>query len=247
MSIELFLLVNALADAALLGATARALGLLRWGRVLAASLLCTLYAVLAAACPRPFAAIPLQLMLLAVVSRMIAWRCPPRVWLRAAAFLAGGALIAGGASLVPVVALRGPNALPCALLGAALLALMLAARRPLRGNWQVRLRVEVAGRTARFPALIDTGNRLREPLSGLPVLIAEQRLLDAALPDSGWRELRYGAVGGGGRMSCFKPSALWIERGRRLTRAPEVWIALSPGQLPGCACALAPSEFASFV
>lgn len=247
MSIELFLLVNALADAALIGAAARALGLLNWERVLPAALLCTAYAALAAICPCPFADLPVQLALLAVVSRMIAWRCSKRVWLKAAAFLSGGALLAGGASLMPTLALRGPWAFPCALLGAALLALMLAARRPLRGEWQVRLRVEVDGQTARFPALIDTGNRLREPLSGLPVLIAERRLLKVTLPASGWRELRYGAVGGGGSMSCFKPSSLWIERGRRLTRAPEVWIALSPGPLPGCASALAPSEFASFV
>ena len=247
MSIELFLTINALADIALLGAAARALGLFHKGRVLLSALFCVLYACLAAVCPCPFAACPFHLLLIAIASRLIAWKCPPRVWLKAAALIAGGALLAGGASLLPVIGLRGPVAFPCAILGAAMLLLMLAARHPLRGEWQVRLRVEVEGRTARFGALIDTGNHLREPLSGLPVVIAERRLLDDALPAFGWRKLRYGAVGGNGSMRCFRPSALWIERGRCVTRAPEVWIALSPGPLPGSAGALAPSEFASFV
>lgn len=247
MSIELFLAINAVADAALLGAAARALGLFRWGQVLTATLLGLLFAVLAAIHPRPFAALPFHMILIALTSKVIAWNCSPRVWLKAAALITGGALLAGGASLLPIIAARGPVAFPCALIGAALLTLMLAARRPLNGEWQVRLRVEVDGRTARFRALIDTGNRLREPISGLPVLIAEKRLLENALPIFGWRLVRYGAVGGNGSMRCFKPSALWIERGLRRARAPEVWIALSPGPLPGSARALAPSEFASFV
>ncbi len=247
MSIELFLIVNGLADVALLGAAARALGLLRWRRVLACGALCALCGALAASRPRPLAAPIVNLLLLAGASLWIAWGCPARVHVKAAAFLAGGALLAGGASLLPFWALRGPVAFPCALCGAALLTLLLAVKKPLSGDWQVRLSVNVDGRTARFPALIDTGNRLREPLSGQPVVIAEAQLLEGALPASGWRELGFGAVGGDGRMACFKPSVLWIEGRRGRTRAPEVWIALSPGPLPGSARALAPAEFAGFI
>ena len=247
MSIELFLIVNGLADVALLGAAARALGLLRWRRVIACGGLCALCGVLAASSPRPFATPCTSLALLVGASLWIAWGCPARVLVKTAAFLAGGALLAGGASLLPFWALRGPFAFPCALCGAALLTLMLTAKKPLSNDWQVRLAVNVDGRTSRFPALIDTGNRLREPLSGQPVVIAEARLLEGALPTSGWRELRFGAVGGGGRMACFKPSGLWIEGRRGRTRAPEAWIALSPGPLPGSARALAPAEFAGFI
>lgn len=247
MSIELYALVNLLADLALLGATARVLGLFRWRRVLLAGGLCALYAVVAVARPVPWASAPLQLLMLLGVSGLIAGGCGARLWLKAAALLAGAALLSGGASLIPCFAARGPGGCACAMLGASLLTLMLAARHPLRGDWQVLLAVDCGGTTARFPALIDTGNRLREPISGLPVVIAEERLLRDALPPSGWRELRFGAVGGGGRMACFKPAALWIERGRRRTRAPEVWIALSPGPLPGSARALAPAEFTSFL
>ena len=245
MSIELFVGVNLAADAVLIAAACRALGCLRWRRVLFAAFLCALYAAIAAARPRPWAGLPAQLALLAGVAWLLSAGSGPRLWLRMAALLCGGALLAGGASRLTMI--RGPAACLCAGYGAALLALMVAARHPLRGDFQVFLEVCAAGRTVRFPALIDTGNRLREPLSGLPVLIAERPLLSDALPETGWREIRFSAVGGGGSMACFRPSGLWIERGRRRRRAPEVWIALSPAPLPGSARALAPAEFAGFL
>ena len=98
----------------------------------------------------------------------------------------------------------------------------------------------------RFSALIDTGNRLREPLSGLPVLIAEAALVRDILPETGYRMLGYGAIGGNGRMACFHPDALWICRGPRKRRGPDVWVAVSPEPLPGLCQALAPPEFASY-
>lgn len=247
MSIERYLLTNLIADLALLGAAAKALGVFRWRRVTLAGLLCAVYAPVAAAWPGPWAGVPMQILLLSAASLLIAHDCGPRLWLKTAALTVGGAMLAGGASRLPVFRVAGSLGAAYALLGATLLVLMLSARNPLRGDWQVCLSLENNGASARFTALIDTGNRLREPISGLPVLIAEARLLEGVLPDAGWRELRFGAVGGGGSMACFKPAGLWIERGRRRRRAPEVWIALSPGPLPGSARALAPSEFASFL
>ncbi len=247
MSIEAFLLLNLAADLALLGATAKALGIFRWRRVLACGIICAGYGILATTRPVPWATMSVQLALLAGVSGLIAQGCGPWLWLKALALTAGGALLAGGVAQIPCFAAKGPEGILCALLGAALLMLMLSVRQPLRGDWQVTLSLETGVGRVRFPALIDTGNRLREPLSGLPVVIAEARLLEGALPGSGWRQLPFGAVGGSGRMACFRPAALWIERGRHRSRAPEVWIALYPGPLPGSASALAPSEFASFV
>ena len=40
----------------------------------------------------------------------------------------------------------------------------------------------MAGRTAVLQALIDTGNDLREPLSGLPVVVADYRAVAVLLP-----------------------------------------------------------------
>ena len=247
MSIEAYWLANLMADLALLGASARTMGIFQWRRVLAAGLICASYGVLAATRPVPWAGVPVQVLLLAAMSGLISRGYGPWLWLKVAALSAGGALLSGGAARLVGLAANGPVGASCALLGAALLALMLSARRPLQGDWQVTLSLETGIGRVRFHALIDTGNRLREPLSGQPVVIAEARLLEGALPQSGWRELPFGAVGGSGRMVCFKPEALWIERGRRRARAPEVWVAISPGHIPGSASALAPSEFASFV
>lgn len=246
MSLEKYLLVNLGADLTLLWAVARALGCFDGLRTLAAGLLCAAYGAVAAFRPVPWAGLTAQLALLGGVAALLVGRRSIYLWGKAALLLAGGALLAGGTGILLSGAVRGPMGVLCALLGAALLFMMLAARHPLRGDWQVNLALSMNGRTARFPALIDTGNRLREPLSGQPVLIAEKGLLCGLLPEKGWRELRFGAVGGGGRMACFKPAGIWIETGRRRARAPEVWVAVSPTPLPGAARALAPSEFAVF-
>ena len=245
MSIELFLLANLAADAMLLGAVARAMGRFDGRRVLLAALLGAGLAALAAVRRTPWTR-ALSMLLPLLLPALLIGRANPCLHLKAALLLVGGALLSGGLSLLAPFAVRGPLGALCGMLGGALLGLMLSARRPLRGDWQVRLALTANGRTARFTALIDTGNRLREPLSGQPVLIAEAALLRRVLPQTGWRELRYGAVGGEGRMACFKPARIEIERGVRRTRAPDVWVAVSPTPLPGEARALAPSEFCAF-
>lgn len=245
MSIEVYLLVNLIADGAILAATARALGCFDRRRIALASIACALYAVLAAACPAPWASVWMQIVLFTLISLWLTWRRGALLRYKTALLLCGGAVLAGGVhALLP--GFRGPLGAACALVGAALLDLMLTARHPLRLDWSVQLSLEGNRRVARFPALIDTGNRLREPRSGQPVLIAEETLLRGVLPDDGWRELSFGAIGGGGRMRCFKPARLWIERGGRRALAPDVWVAVSPAPLPGDARALAPCEFAAF-
>ena len=242
MSIEGYLAVNLVADFALLAGASRALGVFRWRRVLAADALCAGYAVLAAIWPVPWASVPVQLALLALVALMIADRADYRSWRVAALSLAAWALVCGGIAL-PIV--RGPvGALAGILAGTALLCALYGARSPADACWQVRLGLRVGDKTARFPALIDTGNRLREPVSGQPVVIAEVALLRGLLPEGGYRVLRFGALGGNGDMACFKPTDLWIERGLRRVRAPDVWVAVAPGPLPGQYGALAPGEFA---
>lgn len=52
-----------------------------------------------------------------------------------------------------------------------------------RDSFRARLQVEAAGRRAALTALIDTGNDLTEPLSGLPVVVAEYRALVTLLPE----------------------------------------------------------------
>lgn len=242
MSIEAFLLSNLLANGALLWATARALGRFEGWRVLLCALLGTIGSLLPAVNPALW---PASMALLILTPPLLLGKVVPFLYIRATLLLAGGALLSGGVSLI--LRRTGPAGAVCALVGASLLAALFAARNPLQGDWEVRLALTVDGRTARFPALIDTGNRLREPLSGQPVVIAEAGLLEGILPRSGWRELRFGSVNGGGRMACFKPSRVTIERGRKTTRGPDVWVAVSPAPLPGEARALAPGEFCAYI
>lgn len=77
-----------------------------------------------------------------------------------------------------------------ALLFGLAMAIILARRgvAVLRSKWnqtdfRTMVEVWVAGRSCRFPALIDTGNDLREPISGLPVMVADYQVLAPLLPE----------------------------------------------------------------
>jgi len=243
MSIEGFLAINLAADFALLAAVSRAMGLFNWKRVVAADAACAALACLAALRPElgPFAALAAP----ALAARIVTRRAAPRLWAVFTLTLFGQALLCGGvAGLLPLPPML---AAPACLGGGALLTLLVSVGRPPGSrDWQVPLCLTVGGRSARFPALIDTGNRLREPRSGLPVLVAEAGLVRDILPESGYRTLGFGGLGGEGRMACFRPDAVWIGSGRRRHRGPEVWVAVSPTPLPGLCQALAPPEFASY-
>ena len=114
---------------------------------------------------------------------------------------------------------------------------------------QVRATVctELSGRSARFTALIDTGNQLSDPLSGCGVLLAcpqalcplfpgqeallslpaaELLALSGQLPElrGRFRLLPYRAVGSQGMLAAFRPDALRVDGQPR----PDLLIALSP-------------------
>ena len=246
MCLEACLAVNMAADTLLLAAVSRALGLFNLRRVLAAGALCAVYAALAAARPVPLSSIPVQGLLLVVVSVLISGPYAFGRYGAAAVALCVGAVCGGSCAVL--CSLSGPwAALAGAGLGALALLSLLTLRPPSSSAYEVEVILAVGLCTARFPALVDTGNRLREPVSGLPVLIAEAGLLKGLQPGSGFRTLRYGAVGGGGCMPCFKPSAVWIRRGPVRRRAPDIWVAVAPQPLPGLFRALAPSTFSQYI
>lgn len=82
--------------------------------------------------------------------------------------------------------------------------------------------IENGGASVTLDAIIDTGNLLSEPFSGLPVIVAEQEALLSVLPagfdsfgagaaDSppqGIRVIPYSGVGGGGMMLAFRPTRI---------------------------------------
>ena len=243
MTIEGFLAINLAADFLLLTSVSRAFGLFSWRRVLAADAACGALAILTEvrAAMGPFVALASPALAALIITR----RAAPKLWALFTLTLLGHALLCGGvARLLPLSpALAAPI---CLVTGALLTQLISAGRPPDSRDWQVTLCLRVGGRSARFPALIDTGNRLREPLTGWPVLIAEAPLVRDILPQTGYRTLSFGALGGEGRMTCFKPDALWIVSGRKHSRGPDIWVAVSPTPLPGLCQALAPPEFASY-
>ena len=131
--------------------------------------------------------------------------------------------------------------------------LVLARRRKWLSTWDARVDIRTANGDAAFNALIDSGNRLKEPISGLEVLIVEEKLVRALLPESfdpgqawqslpeGYRLISYGGVGGGGELACFMPERMFITNGlRRLDKSGCIWVAVYPGALPGRTGALAP-------
>ena len=107
------------------------------------------------------------------------------------------------------------------------------------------------GHQARMRALIDTGNRLSDPLTGLPVIAAPREALGEIIPASvraddpqtlppGFRLLRAQTAAGPCLLMCFHPQHLMIEYEGRcagvraliaLSTATEGAMALVPSEL----------------
>jgi len=148
------------------------------------------------------------------------------------------------------VSLNRGHALPIAAAGGALLLCLLRRRRHESFRWNIEVYVEKDGLCASFPALIDTGNRLREQHGGLPVLIVEASALStmaehiATLPEEQVQVLPYGVLGSSGEIRCFRPDRVDILLPLKgACPAPPCWIAVYPGRIPGSTRALAPPAF----
>ena len=162
-------------------------------------------------------------------------------------FAAGAQMLAGQAFGSSAAA-----ALFSAAAGAGLCIWLGRERRMRLQTWDVVLFLRTSSGCVRFRALVDTGNRLHEPISGLPVMIVEEKALKRALPDGfsakdigklpqGWRVVHYGVLGGAGRMACFRPQRLLVHYAGRWLLAPDIWVAVYPGRIPGQVAALAPT------
>lgn len=206
---------NAVLDAMVLFLTSRLLdGAGKPGRILRAAALGGLYAALAALPPlRLLASVPMVLLASLGMAR-IAFGPSPTLWRGWGVFLALSACVAGA-----VMALSRLAGEPGGLFAASSRLLITAfalcygavrffflrlLRR--RGRAVVRIRVTLAGREAAFSALRDTGNELRDPLSGDRVLVADTSSL-APLFDP--------------PLSCPLPQD-GTERFRALARYPEL-------------------------
>lgn len=247
-SVEFYFLMNFALDAALIAVVSRANGCMQLSRTLAAGLLGASYAVLVEVVTPRLAHPAIQLALAALLTLIVCGDPSPRRWISIAFQLFCGILLLGGiGQLAPHGSRISLTIALCA--GLLLIHLLLTVRNNRIESWEVTLSLRYRGKCVSFKALIDTGNRLREPISGLPVLIAESSLLRNLLPDGAdesipCRQIAFGSLGGGGMVRCFHPDTVLIRRGNRLVQAPEVWVAVYPGKIPGVSRALAPPSFA---
>lgn len=176
--------------------------------------------------------------------------------LRCAAVLLGVAAAAGGALWALSMALGGGGALllrwrtllPAFLLCYGALSLFFRGRGSLPEKARVPVKAVFLGRTAEFTALVDTGNQLRDPASGAPVLVASPRALAPLLGSHAplleappvelleradrvpqlkgrFRLIPYAALGGGGLLPAFRPESLLVDGAVQR----DLLIAVSPG------------------
>jgi len=245
-SIESFLFLNFAMDVILMTIVAKSAGTFRLYRIIAAASACTGAGFLSVLFPDQWYSPALQAIIPVPLSMLLCGTPDIRIWLPSAVAMAAGLLLSGGSKMIfaAKTSSRVSGTLS-ALCGVAILYLLLVHKKKLRDNWTINIRLNVQGASVCFPALIDTGNRLHEPLSGLPVIIAEFDTIRDVLPDTGYRDVAFGGLGGNGTLRCFRPDSIWIAEGKKMRRAPEAWVAVSPSPLPGENCALAPGEFAS--
>lgn len=156
--------------------------------------------------------------------------------------------------------LRRHNLVPVAAIAALILgrqAFLLAVERWRTARRSVLVQIQVGPRTVRLTALVDTGNRLTDPLSGRPALVApasrvrdllpagvaqrwaagaDAERLTLALAKAGWAErcrvLPYQAVGKtGGMLAGFMPDAVAVwHKGAWLPARPAVVALAPPGE-----------------
>ncbi|MDR3050760.1 MAG: sigma-E processing peptidase SpoIIGA [Oscillospiraceae bacterium] len=250
-----FLLLNACMDAVALLLALRWCGQrqLRAVRVCAGAALGAAYA-LAAYLPgmgwaRGFA--PSLAVCAAMLGMAAKWRSPAQ-FLRAVLLFYGAVFLAGGTAYALAQALGGaPPVWAAGALGAwAVGNVLLRARRRDHSISRTRLLVGLGEQSAQVEGLVDSGNLLAEPISGLPVVVAPAAALAALLPQGldpadlatlppGFRLVRMVSPAGSALLMCFRPTALALWRQNRW--APiQAMVALSAHSPPEGALALVP-------
>lgn len=193
-------LVNLAMDWLLLAAVARFGGFItRRPRLAAAAVLGAFYGVgLLFPALAVLYVLPLPLVFSLLMLRVAFGRLPWRrfAWLVGCFYLMGFAMCGAVLSLRALAGLAWGAVSARWLLAAAAVAGVLAAvgvaawRQMLQKYGMLaEAEVEFAGRSVRLSCFLDTGNNLREPLSGRPVMLAELTALRDVLPEELYRGL----------------------------------------------------------
>lgn len=197
---DLFWLFNGAVDALLLYVSGRLAGCrIRLWRLLCGASLGATYALgFLYAAPGPLyhpaakAAVP------AVMLAAAYWPLSGRDFIRlgawfaaTAAFVAGAAAALGGAQATNLWAGAAGKGVPAWAVAVGLVLPLIGGRaawsslhrRWARQAYLVPVEIAVAGRQAFFTGLLDTGNRMEDPLNGAPVIVAELAAVAPLLPE----------------------------------------------------------------
>jgi stage II sporulation protein GA (sporulation sigma-E factor processing peptidase) len=218
VNLEGFVLYNAAMNALLLFCTGRLSGLrAKMWRLALAAALGAAYAVASNLAPLRFLQAWYGKLACACAMAALAFLPNrPRKVLRAAAcfFLAAMLLGGTGFSLLYLLGARGYGwniALLVAILGAAGgVVLATAGRRARFDKILYDVRIRHGDTEARFTAMLDTGNRLVEPLSGLPVIVVQKEALKGIVLPEG-NPVTYASMAGDGELSAFEPDSVLID------------------------------------
>ena len=255
--LESYLLINIMMNALILDLSSRALGRRRPGRVLFAAALGGAWAVMiyVPGCGW-MGSLAARLIMPAIMALIACGGGGARDF---AAYLAAAMcmtmLMGGGALMISMMSGGwGWSQLGWCLVVCGALGLWLTHTRVKRTwGWELKIGMAFDGRECSLTALVDTGNHLREPISGACVLIASERAVKGVLPRGfsarggdmpagRWRMVRYQTLDGQGVLKCFRPDLICVRAGDMRTERGDVWVAVYPGALPGGAMALAPLE-----
>lgn len=86
-----------------------------------------------------------------------------------------------------------------------------------------RLTVLKNGKEVKLYAFLDSGNKLREPFSNYPVIIADKSKFDVETE----RVIPFDTVGGEGVLFGFKPDKIILSCGKKMYETSRAYIALS--------------------
>ncbi len=236
VNLEGFVLYNTAMNALLLLLSGRLSGLRPHAvRLMGAALLGAAYAVVSAL---PFGLFLqewyMKILCAAAMAAIAFLPAGPLRLLRVAGCFFLAALLLGGTgfSLMYMLGARGYGWQLAALaaMGGALAVIAFGAgvRRAVFNGAARTVRIEYMGRQTRVPALVDTGNRLTEAISGLPVMVVEERYI-SGWPASAGRPVAFHSLGGDGLLPTFEPDRMTV-RGKTLCR---MRVAVYPGRLSG--------------
>lgn len=158
-----------------------------------------------------------------------------------------GALSRGGIYYVPVE----PVVLVLVTIGCYLVLWLVGKFRKKPAN-RLRFRLKAGQREVEFTALVDTGNRLQDPITGRSVLVVQQKVLQNCLPSAVLDALSQGrpeqiqspdwqrrcgvlpirTAGGTGLLGTFRPEGLWLLKEGKTERVGAL-VAVTPQPLGG--------------